>query len=339
MDFSVIIASRNRPVLVRAAIRSVLEQTHVSLEIILVNDGSDNEHAAAYAAIKQDCAGHGSFIDLRPTRLGHGQSYAYNRGAEIAQGKYLCFLDDDDCWTDSEHLSRALKALSAPGRNAEVYLSNQKAYLADVQINRHIWLEGLEQQLKDCRRTMDEGVYRVSIEDLMRCGNHAQVNTLILSRALYQRIGGLDESIRYECDVDFYLRVIDKADGILYSPHFVSRHNVPDPAKGLNMSTSVSALAKSLSRANVWNKAFLFSESASIRKKASGAKGYALRNVAILLLDEGRAAQAFRIGLEALGTYFSVKWLAFCGYLAIRAAIVRERSARSPTAARHGRLD
>jgi glycosyltransferase involved in cell wall biosynthesis len=323
MDFSVIIASRNRPVLLRDAIRSVLDQTHRSVEIVLVNDGTSSEHAAAYAAIKQELTGHGVCIDLRPTPGGHGQSYAYNRGAEVARGTYLCFLDDDDYWTDPEHLSRAWNALSAPDRQAEIYFANQRAYTGDVLIDRPIWLEGLEQQLKKRRQPFDDGVYQATIEELLECGNHAQVNITIATRELYERIGGLDENIRYECDVDFYLRLIDNAQGILYCPRYVSRHNAPDPSKALNMSTSMSSIAKAVSRASVWNKALLYSTSPAIRAAAVRAKGYALRNIALLLVQQGRTREASSFGFEALGVHFSFKWFVYCLYLGLRSTLVR----------------
>ncbi|MBV1900254.1 MAG: glycosyltransferase, partial [Kordiimonadaceae bacterium] len=39
-DFSIIITTRNRPVMFEAALKSVLSQQDVSLEVVVVNDGS-----------------------------------------------------------------------------------------------------------------------------------------------------------------------------------------------------------------------------------------------------------------------------------------------------------
>lgn len=321
MDFSVIIASRNRPVLVREAIQSVLAQTHPSFEIILVNDGSDGEHAAAYATIRQELPATARFFDIQHTRKGHGQSYALNRGAELAKGTYLCFLDDDDFWTDPGHLARAWAALSAAVPQAEVYFANQKAYLSGALINEPLWLESLEQHLKARKAPAHDGVYAVNVEDLMACTGFGHLNTSIVKRELFERIGGLDENIRYENDRDFYLRHIDQARGILYCPRFASHHNAPDPTKALNMSTTVSYLEKMLFRAYVWNKARLFCESPAIRRAATHGKGDTLRQIANRLLADGRPGAAFRFALEALGARFSFKWLAYCGYLALRAAV------------------
>ena len=238
MDFSVVIPSRNRPVLVRQAIQSVLDQSHPSVEVIVVNDGSDGEFAAAYATLRETLAGRVRFVDLRQTLLGHGPSYAINRGAEVAAGTYICLLDDDDYWTDSGHLARAWQHLSIARGSAEVYFSNQRAYLNDAALPGPIWLEPVEDILKRRGARPEDGVYRASITDLMQCGNFCHFNTTIVSRDLYQRIKGMDKFIRYENDRDFYLRVVDQARGMLYYPGIVSRHNVPDPSKNLNASTA-----------------------------------------------------------------------------------------------------
>ena len=49
--FSVVMATRNRPALFRLALESVLGQSCGDFEIIVVNDGSSNEHQSAYKSI------------------------------------------------------------------------------------------------------------------------------------------------------------------------------------------------------------------------------------------------------------------------------------------------
>ena len=320
MDFSVIIATRNRPVLFGEALQSVLVQSHPSVELLVVDDGSNDENRHAYRSLLKDFDVRSRYVELRQTSRGHGQSYALNRGADLAQGQFLCFLDDDDVWTDPQHLSRAWAALTHPGREADVYFANQRAYLAGVLINQQIWLESVEKVLKDRNEPIVADAYAVSIEDLMSSAGFGHLNTSIIRRELFERIGGLDENIRYENDRDFYLRHIDQANGILYCPSFVSRHNAPDQTKSLNMSTTVSYLEKMAFRLYVWNKAHLFCKSPAIRRVAQEGKGFTRRSIAVKLLEDGRPRDALNFGLEALGTRFSFKWLAYCGYLFLRSA-------------------
>ena len=87
---SVIVPTRNRPALLRAAIRSVLRQTRPVDQIVVVDDGSDStgwlaEVETLSPAVEVVCRGRND-----------GVSAARNDGLDRARGDYLFFLDDDD---------------------------------------------------------------------------------------------------------------------------------------------------------------------------------------------------------------------------------------------------
>lgn len=316
MDFTVIIPSRNRPILLRKAIDSVLMQTHPGVEVLVVNDGSDGESEAAYADLANELSGRVRFINLEKAKNGHGSSGAINRGADVAQGKYLCFLDDDDYWIDPDHLKRAFKSLE--NAKAELYFANQKAMSGSSPIDSPAWLELLKDRLPVNATPDPEGSYAVNISELLTCPGFGHLNTTITHKSLFERIGGLDENIRYENDLDFYLRIIDAANGIRYFPGIVSLHNAPDPSKALNMSTAVNYLQKMLFRAYVWDKALLFAKSPLIRKSATSYKSDTLKKMAISLARDGDFKLASRFAMQALPTGFSLKWLAYCVYLGFK---------------------
>lgn len=99
---TVIIPVYNVERYLRPCVDSILGQTHKSLEIYLIDDGSsDNcpqicdEYASGDSRIKvihQDNA---------------GVSAARNVGIESASGQYIAFVDADD-WVDSDYLSKLL---------------------------------------------------------------------------------------------------------------------------------------------------------------------------------------------------------------------------------------
>jgi glycosyltransferase involved in cell wall biosynthesis len=319
VNFTVVIPSRNRPVLLRAALQSVLEQTHPSFEILVVNDGSDGDNAAAYARIAEELRDRVTFLNLESTTRGHGSSGSINRGAELAKGEFLCFLDDDDFWIDKEHLARAWRALSAPGQNTDVYFSNQAAFLGDQPVLGPLWLGGLECILDGHSQPDADGIYRASLSDLMKCPGFEHLNVSIVRTSLYRAIGGMDENIRYENDWDFYLRVIDAAQGIKYFPGKTSRHNAPDPTKALNMSTVVSVQQKMLFRSYVMDKAILFAKSPEIRKAAAKSKLHTLKRIAESLVKDGRYVEARYYAREALAGGCDPKWRLYGAYLGLRA--------------------
>ena len=87
--FSVVIPTLNRAGVLANAMRSVLAQTYADLELIIVDDGSTDDTAAAVKAFADERVRY-----LHQSR--HGVSAARNAGAEAARGELLVFLDSDD---------------------------------------------------------------------------------------------------------------------------------------------------------------------------------------------------------------------------------------------------
>jgi glycosyltransferase involved in cell wall biosynthesis len=87
---SVIVPTRNRPALLRAALGSVLCQTRPVDQIVVVDDASDS--TAWLSAIQTMSPA----IDLIRRGQRGGVSVARNHGIDRACGDYLFFLDDDD---------------------------------------------------------------------------------------------------------------------------------------------------------------------------------------------------------------------------------------------------
>ena len=89
---SVIIPTYNRSSFLKEAIQSVLNQSYNNFEIIVIDDGSEDETEKVIQ----------SFNDSRIKYLKreHTGSPAFirNQGMKIAKGEYIAFLDSDDLW-------------------------------------------------------------------------------------------------------------------------------------------------------------------------------------------------------------------------------------------------
>jgi glycosyltransferase involved in cell wall biosynthesis len=89
--------------LVKRAIDSVFEQSYKNIEIIILDDGSDNEclyQLVNYAALHK----------TKITFLQHknvGQSISINRGIAISKGTYITILDADDEY-EKNHVENCL---------------------------------------------------------------------------------------------------------------------------------------------------------------------------------------------------------------------------------------
>ena len=321
--FSVVIPTRNRPGIFRQALEFVLAQSCPEVEIIVVNDGSTAEHQPEYESIlgAVDSSRVRSFT-LIPRPRGHGASFALNFGVAEANAPYLCFLDDDDCWTDQSHLDRAQAVITDGGSSVDLYMTNQAAFLHGEQEPGPIWIEDLPAILAKLDNRPDRhGAYTVTVEELLQSQGFCHVNTLIVRRALYEEIGGMEETIRWECDHDLYFRVIDRAAMIKYVPVTVARHNIPDPAKMASVTTALSEIERLLCQLMVFDRAQYFCRHPAIRAHARRHKAYTLKRIAESLASAGRHVDAAFYAREALGTGPTVKWAGYTIWQMLRALV------------------
>jgi glycosyltransferase involved in cell wall biosynthesis len=322
--FSVIIPTRNRSFLFAVALQSVLEQRFRDFEVIVVNDGLPDEDELQCREFIHGSCGIARMLNLERTTRGHGPGRARNYGATEAHGDYLCFLDDDDQWTDPEHLSRAARAIAASPVQIDLLLANQRAFRGGVPVEEVIWIEDLEERMRDSPDS--SGAYSVTQGELLRCQAHCHLNTTIVSRTLFDELGGLDEQLGYEEDRDFFLRAIDRAKLIKFLPPVVSRHNIPDPAAMMNWSTVESELSKRLFQLRVFDKAILFSERPELRRYGMHQRTYTLKHIATVAARMGQLDCAVYYARQALAARFTFAWLAVTALFLLRRYFAPSRS-------------
>ena len=316
--FSVIICTRDRPELFQRALESVIVQSCKDREICVVVDGSSDDNLNSYRELEQHYQGvRFHYAAQRPN--GNGQSYSINTAAYLAKGRYLCFLDDDDQWSDTEHLALARDAIEATPDQADLYYTHQKAYYPDGSERREpLWISSLITGAKNYPK-IGTGVYRVNIDFMLSCTGFAHANCTIINRSFYQSIGGMDEGIRYENDRDFYLRSLDSARCILLSSRYSSRHYIPDQQKQDNLSTLGTSLDRKLYQLRVFDKGIAQSKKRSSIDYCRKAKTAELKNMTHILKREKRYRAAAYYARETLAGGFSVKWFTYSLYLGLRA--------------------
>ena len=89
---SIIMPTYNRAGMIAPAIRSALAQTHQNFELIIIDDGSEDDTAAVVAGFDDPR------ITYRPNSRQKGVSGARNTGLDLAKGKWAFFLDSDNVW-------------------------------------------------------------------------------------------------------------------------------------------------------------------------------------------------------------------------------------------------
>lgn len=329
--FTVIIPTRDRPAKLKVALESVAAQTCHDLEIIIVDDGSADHHRLQVEQLKH--LHHYQCLEvLLPRRYnGHSASFARNSGASHMRGRYWANLDDDDQWTDPYYLERAKKSLTAGEKPIDLHLSNQAAYQGDRVISDTAWTAGLSDIVSSRypHEADAQGAIDVSVAEIIRAGGFTHLNTLIVRKELFQKIGGMDESMRYEEDRDFFLRAIDAAERIVYSPHVVARHNVPDPSQKSNVTTRLSQLQKYQFQLYLLNKNFLAAKNPAIKSYCQKHGAYTLKKIAEELSTTGRLREARHYAWMGLAAKPTIGWLAYSILMTCRSLMSQSGNKRS----------
>jgi glycosyltransferase involved in cell wall biosynthesis len=110
---SVIIPTRNRARVLLRSIASVLAQTMGSLEVIVVDDGSDDDTERVVRAIGD------ARVRYVKCERHRGAAAARNTGIRLGRGQYLAFQDSDDEWLPAK-LERQLNLLEQRAPFADV---------------------------------------------------------------------------------------------------------------------------------------------------------------------------------------------------------------------------
>jgi glycosyltransferase involved in cell wall biosynthesis len=199
---SVIIPTYNRAHVLARAIQSVLDQTYQDFEMIVVDDGSNDN---TEEVVK-------SFNDPRIRYIRHegnrGAAAARNTGIKAAKGKFIAFQDSDDEWLP-EKLQKQMKVFeNAPARVGVVYTG--------------FWsIEGNVKQYGPNREILyKEG----DIHSQILQGNFIGTPAAVVKKACFEKAGMFDERLPRLIDWELWIRVskyfdfkfIDEPLGVAY---------------------------------------------------------------------------------------------------------------------------
>ena len=111
---SAILPTYNRADYVSGAIETVLEQSHDEIEVVVVDDGSTDDTDERLAAYAED-----DRVRVRHNEENRGISASMNRAADLADGEFICVLNDDDRWHE-EKVEKQLAAFERAGEDVGI---------------------------------------------------------------------------------------------------------------------------------------------------------------------------------------------------------------------------
>jgi glycosyltransferase involved in cell wall biosynthesis len=190
---SVVTRTKNRPEFLREALASVAAQTLAPIEHLVVNDGGDDVSGVIEPFLR---AGR-DVVYLDPGAV--GRCKAANVALEAARGRWISWLDDDDLYYP-DHLAELVKFAEGTGTKF-VYSRAEKILQSfDAATGRY----------RDVKRE-PAPYWEFSRVRLWLRGDLHFV-TVLHHREIFERLGGLDESLPVLEDVEFFGRAAEEYD-------------------------------------------------------------------------------------------------------------------------------
>lgn len=185
---SVLVRTCGRPLVLRETLISLRNQTYPRLEVVVVEDGEN----CSEKMIREE------FPDLNLKYLATGKkvgrSKAGNLAMEMAEGKYLNFLDDDDVFY-ADHVEVLVSQL-VKGKNRAAYAFGFETPIEVLSENPYHYA------LKNYY-----GVHRQEFDKIILCHhNYIPIQTIMFEKGLFEEYGGLDEKLDALEDWDLWVR-------------------------------------------------------------------------------------------------------------------------------------
>ena len=185
---SIIVRTCGRPEVLRETLMSLRYQTYKNIEIVVVEDGPD----CAGKMIKEDF----SDLNILYHAMGknYGRSKAGNVAMELAHGKYLNFLDDDDLFY-AEHVEVLVKTLEESKNRA----SYAFAFETPIEVkSKDPYVYTVYNYL---------GIHKTRFNKIELCHhNYIPIQCIMFEKSLFEEYGGLDESLDALEDWDLWVR-------------------------------------------------------------------------------------------------------------------------------------
>jgi glycosyltransferase involved in cell wall biosynthesis len=194
---TVAMPARNTERCIGEAITSVLRQTGVDLELIVVDDGSTDGTAAVVESFDDPR------LRLIRNATSRGISYCHNLVLDQSRSPYIAHVDSDDLILPGILAALVAKLESSP-RLGQVH-----CFHFDVDANGHTTREAFRARrrlLLDARRADFDYKWQLMVLGMV-------ANCLrTYRRSALETVGRFDESLRYGEDFEMTVRLIDKFD-------------------------------------------------------------------------------------------------------------------------------
>jgi glycosyltransferase involved in cell wall biosynthesis len=192
---SVVVRTKNRPVLLRRALADILGQSYEDTAIVVVNDGGDRAPVEALAAEH-----HHHLADGRLTVIHHeaslGMEAASNAGVLAGTSEFVAIHDDDDRW-HRDFLAKTVGRLNAKPHAHGVAVRTEIAY-EEIRGDAIVQTGSMPYHPQ---------LQTITLTDMLRVNLIVPISFLY-RRSVHDEIGMYNEELDAVGDWEFYLRFL-----------------------------------------------------------------------------------------------------------------------------------
>ena len=294
---SVVIATRDRPASLARLLQCVKRQDLREIECIVVDDGSTDDTVAAYDSIWRELDER-FHLHLQPpgSRQVGGPSRARNRGIKAARGEFVAFCDDDDLWVRDDHLEVAFRSLKQHG--ADLFFGNLQTSRGESVIGPDFY-GTVRGPLTRHPVSGEADIFEVSRNDRARSMQYMflHCDSIVASRALLLDCGLFWERLSMAEDRDLGLRLLDRADKVLYRSTVVADYDRTGQV-GICHSYTENEIRQFIVLAMMHAETQM--QHVAMRRVARGYRSWMLVELAQGALEAGRPEQARELAIQSL---------------------------------------
>lgn len=262
---AVIMRTKDRPLLLRRAIRSVLEQTFKDWVLVIVNDGGQPDNIPlAMGEMADELAGR-VLVLHHPVSL--GMQSASNAGITNCDSDFIIIHDDDDAW-DNSFLARTVSYLDERGWDPK---------LGGVVTWSLVIVEELTEDGRIEERSrfvFNDKLHKVSLAELAVENRFPPISFLV-RRAALEAVGPFREEHGVLGDWEFHLRVLRQFDiGVIPEPLAHYHHRVNTTTGTYGNSVHAEETVHRTTRIELIN--------AAVRQELAGASGLSIGQLLFL---------------------------------------------------------
>ena len=199
---SIIISVSNTESYLRQCLDSLLNQTYISFEVILLNNGStDSSASICQEYVEKDSRF--KYFEIEQDSI----SSSYNLGLEASKGSYITFIKSDD-WVDSDYLELLYATMIE--EKADIVVSTYKTF------NVNTGLLEYHAYQKDCTESIfNKKDLLLALPRLDRDSSFSYVFGKLVSRIVLGKIR-FNESTQLGEDMEFWYKLYLLSEKVVY---------------------------------------------------------------------------------------------------------------------------